>query len=111
MLALVDGQGELAFLHVLHDRGCAVRHGEVGRALDRNRVALLVAVDAVLEFFFVAAIDEAAHHAGIFEDRHRFLGDNVRGQCPIGHCWFPSGRRITAAARLRASRRASRFVY
>jgi hypothetical protein len=48
--------------------GRAVADGEVGRAADGDGVANRVAVDLVVELFLVAAIDEIAHHAVVFED-------------------------------------------
>ncbi len=89
-LLLVHDKSGLAFHNVLIGRGGTIADGEVGRALDRNGIARLVAVHRVAELGFVGAVNELRHNEVIFEDHQRLFGDDVDRQSRICHVEYPS---------------------
>jgi hypothetical protein len=98
-LELVHGEGELAFLHVLCGGNAPSRTVKsVGRLIEIVS-PFSKPLTLLRKLVLIAAIDEAAHHASVFEDHHRFLGDDVRGQDAICHLNLHQ-----AGARMRAGK-------
>ena len=87
---LVNREAHLAFNGVLQVHRCSFAHGEISRAADRNRAALLVTVHLVAVFFFRRTIEGIENAELVFKHNQRLFGDDVRSQGRISHNWPPS---------------------